>query len=271
MKRLFFTSGLMVWLLISCGETDPKPDFATAATVEAVNEYALISQIFQDVGNQSGDGVLYAENSNAAKAIAKSINNGALITVEPADFSTFPKTTTIDFKSGVKGKDGITRKGIVTIVSTNWYREADSEHTTTFQNFYHEDYKVEGTHVAKNMGKNKDDFLKFNVRIENGRITTQEGASISYIQDSYRTWVSGFDTPLNVWDDQYLLDGTQSGTSSKGVNYELSIKESLHFFLLPREVKSGILMLNIGKIKDIELNYTNSTLTIFGVSYPFKE
>ena len=47
-----------------------------------------------------------------------------------------------------------------------------------------------------------------------------------------------------------------------------SPKNPLYFTLLPRAIKSGVLNMDIGTIKDIELNYTESKITILGVSFP---
>jgi len=37
---------------------------------------------------------------------------------------------------------------------------------------------------------------------------------------------------------------------------------------LLRGIKSGILNIDIGEIKDIEINYTDLTITILGINYP---
>jgi hypothetical protein len=265
--RKYFAPIILAILFMNCEEND-LPNTETINVFETVSEYTITNQIFQDVGNNSGDAVLSGENSITGKS-NNTKTDGPIISVVPLDFTTFPKTITIDYQSGVLCRDGITRKGIVTIVSTDWYGKKDSEHTTTFSNYYHEEFQVEGTHYVKNLGKNQDDNLEFNVIIEDGKITAKTGATINYMENSTRTWIAGSATPLNIWDDEYLLDGTQSGISSKGVEYVLTIEETLHFVLLPRSIKSGILDIDIGNINDIKLNYTDSTITILGVTYPF--
>tara|TARA_R110000868_G_scaffold149555_5_gene372049 strand:- start:2198 stop:3007 length:810 start_codon:yes stop_codon:yes gene_type:complete len=267
MKKII--APILALLFMGCQVNDLKPNVDTAFAIEALTEYVTVSKVFQDVGNNSGDAVLTAENLAPTTKSNNTKIEGPIITVEPLDFTTFPKTTTIDYQSGVLCKDGITRKGIVTIVSTDWYGKEGSEHTTTFNNYYHEDFKVEGTHVVKNLGKNLDNNLQYSVTIENGKITTNTGKTINYKENSTRTWVAGFSTPLNIWDDEYMLDGTQSGISSKDIPYSLTIEESLYFVLLPRSIKSGILDLDIGNLKDIKFNYTNSTITILGQTFPF--
>ena len=266
MKKII--APILAILFMGCQENSLKPTTEPTTAIETLNDYALVNQIFQDVGNNSGDAVLSSENSSTGKS-NKTITAGPIITVEPLDFTTFPKTITIDYQSGVLCNDGVTRKGIVTVVSTDWYRNEGSEHTTTFDNYYHNDFKVEGTHYVKNLGENADGNLVYSVIVSNGKITAQTGETINYTENSTRTWVAGSDTPLNIWDDEYLLDGTQSGISSKGVQYSLTVEEPLHFVLLPRSIQSGILNINVGNINDIKLNYTDSTITIFGETYPF--
>lgn len=271
MKKSIFILTLFAFIFTSCDENleTTITDNDVNSVVETVNEYAIINKIFQDIGNNTGDAILNSQNSTEGKIAAKTLVPSPEITVYPMDLTTFPKTITIDYKSGILCKDGVTRKGIVTIVSSNWYGQLNSEHTTTFNNYYHNDYKVEGTHFVQNLGENEEDNLHYSVKIDDGKITSTSGETISYTENSYRTWIAGSETPLNIWDDEYLLEGTQAGTSSKGVTYMLTIEDPLHFILLPRSIKSGIINLDVAAIKGIKLNFSDSTITIFGITYPF--
>lgn len=257
---------ILVMLFISCEEdqleTENNPE---TNAVETLNEFAFINQVFQDVGNNGGDAVLSAESSTTGKN-SQSKNN-PIITVEPLDFVTFPKTTTVNFGNGTLCKDGITRKGIITIVSTDWYREPGSMHTSTFSDYYHGEFKVEGTHIVQNIEENDDGYLVYRVLVNDGKVTSNNGNSAYYSEDSFRTWIAGSNTPLNIWDDEYLLQGKQLGTSSQGVDYSLTVEEALHFVLLPRSIKSGILDMEIGEISNIKVNYTLGTFTILGKTY----
>jgi len=269
MKKLIIPT--LVLLVMGCDKEDAAPDTTSDAAVNALTEYVLVNKIFQDVGNSIGDAILGAEN-NAEGSAAKTLpdmTSQAEITVSPADFVSFPKTITVDFKEGTLGQDGVLRKGVVTIVSTNWYGQPGSTHTATFQEYYHNDYKIEGTHVVENLGANQDGHLEYSVDIADGKITTKTGDVIQYQEDSKRIWISGSETPLNIWDDEYLLDGLQTGISSSGLDYSLSTIEPLHFVLLPRGIKSGVLSVDLGDINDIELDYTDGTITILGETYPF--
>lgn len=267
MKKIIIS--ILSIFLMNCEEVEKLKNSDPDAAIEVLTEYATVNKIFQDVGNNSGDVILESESSSTTAKSVSSKTDGPIITIEPLDFTTFPKTITVDYQSGVLCKDGVTRKGIATIVSTNWYGETGSKHTTTFNNYYHNDYKVEGMHYLENLGKNSDDNIEFIVVIENGKVTSSNGASISYTENSTRTWIAGADTRLNIWDDEYLLEGSQSGVSSKDVAYTLTVETPLHFVLLPRSVKSGILDIDVAAIEDVKLNYGDNTITIFGKTYPF--
>ena len=259
---------ILALFFMSC-EEEIQNTLDSASAVEALTEYATINKIFQDAGNNSGDAVLGSENSASISKTTKTRTDGPIITVVPLDYTTFPKTITVVYQDGILCEDGITRKGVITIISTNWYGVEGSKHTSTFTNYYHNDYKVEGTHYVENLGENADGNLQYSVSIENGKITTTTGGTISYTENTTRTWIAGSDTPLNIWDDEYMLDGTQSGTSSKNIDYTLTIEESLHFVLLPRSIESGILDIDVASINDIKLNYSTSTITILGKTFPF--
>ncbi|WP_131474403.1 hypothetical protein [Neotamlana nanhaiensis] len=259
---------ILVSVFFSCDTETASNTTNPTSAVEALTEYVTINKVFQDVGNNSGDNVLSAETSASARSTSH--KGDATVTIEPYDLTSFPKTITINYGDGVLGPDGITRKGIVTIVSTNWYRVEGSTHTTTFTNFYHNDFKVEGTHIAENLGENNKGNLQFEVTITNGKITNNENQSIYYTENVTRTWIAGDNTPLYIWDDEYLLEGIQSGISSKGVNYTLTTDEALHFTLLPRNIESGILDVTLGVFNGIKIDYSESTITILGVVYPFE-
>ncbi|MCR8669129.1 hypothetical protein NO995_15695 [Aestuariibaculum sp. M13] len=267
MKKII--APILAILLVSCDGETVKNTIDTATAIDALTEYSTVNKVFQDVGNNSGDAVLSSEGTASTAKLTATKAEGPVITIDPLDLTTFPKTITIDYGTGVLCKDDITRKGIVTIVSTNWYGVEGSVHTSTFTNYYHEDYKVEGTHIVENLGQNTDGNLEYSVKITGGKITTTSGATIEYSEDSTRTWIAGSDTPLNIWDDEYLLDGIQNGTSSKGVDYTLTVEESLHFVLLPRSIEAGILDIDVADIEDIKLNYNTKMVTILGKNIPF--
>jgi hypothetical protein len=270
MKRINF--GL---LFLVCGMAivgcDLKEELDKAVTPaeasEAIEEDVAVNRIFQAVSNNadesilSGEATLVEESLSGSACILLMPDPGPTITVTPLG-SNWPKTITVDFgTTGIEGADGMTRRGIMTIISTARYSQTNSTHTTTFNNYYQNDHKIEGTHVAKNLGL-FNEALKFSVNISDGKVTTPEGDVIRYTQSTERTWVAGGTTPLNVWDDEYDLSGTMSGVSSKGVNYTMQIIEPLHFIVSPRDITGGTLEVDMDGLPTMLINYSDNTLTI---------
>lgn len=260
---------LIIGLLVySCETANKIEDEVTAKTnaLEALQEYSTVAKQFQDASNSCDDGVISAENNGSSTQL-KAGSSEPVITVVPKGNETWPVIITVNFGDGIEGRDGITRKGKLIIESTNWYRVAHSVHATSFENYYQNNNKIEGTHIATNLGL-VDGFLNYDVEVKNGKLTTPEGKVILYTQQTTRTWIAGDDTPLYIWDDEYELDGSQTGVSSKGVNYTLQITEPLYFIMLPRSVESGKMDVTVEGLQDIEIDYEASTITIGGVSYP---
>ena len=54
---------ILAILFMSCQNDELKPNLEPTAVFETLNEYVSVNQIFQDVGNNSGDAVINAENS----------------------------------------------------------------------------------------------------------------------------------------------------------------------------------------------------------------
>ncbi len=265
---------ILVFLLVACqrndspiqntgpAEVDPQLFF-----IEIINEYILVNQIFQDTGNITIDAILDAEGLVTGKS--NTTKNDPAISIEPFDLETFPKTITVDFSSGTVCEDGVTRRGVVTIESTGWYRDVGSTHTADFNNFSHDDFRVDGTQIIENIGENDNTELVYSVAIEDGTVTIASSINIRFFQSAFRTWIAGSGTPLNIWDDEFLLEGDQLGLSSNNVNVSSFFEDPLHFDVLPREIKSGIIDLEIGGVRDIKINFNNRTTTILGVTTSF--
>ena len=95
---------ILALFFMSC-EEDLQQAADSASAIEVLTEYATVNKVFQDVGNNNGDAVLSAESSASASKTIGTKTDGPTITISPLDFTTFPKTITIDYKTGVMGLD----------------------------------------------------------------------------------------------------------------------------------------------------------------------
>lgn len=268
--KLLLLLAVISTITFSCSTDDTPPQTSVNDALDALTESGIANNLFSGATNTADDGVITAENEISTKNNMDSKIVGPTITTDPADLTTFPKTITVDFGTeGMVGQDLVTRKGVITIISTNWHHVEGSMHTATFQDYYENDYKIEGTHIETNEGlADGTQNPVFNVIVTNGKITTPEEDIIHYTQNNTRTRIVGGDTPFNIWDNEYSINGTQSGISSKNITYSLETVEDLNFRVHPRGITDGILSVDVGTFEDIIIDYGESTIKIKGITYP---
>lgn len=160
----------------------------------------------------------------------------------PASSPTFPKTLVVDFGAdGCADAVGITRKGKITVTLSDKYRNVGSIATLTTDNYYVEGYKVEGTKIVTNKGRNSANNLEFGIEINNGKITYPTGETTTFVSTRTREWTEGESTILNPFDDVYSITGTANGTNREQRKYTLTITSPLIVQLNCRWIKKGTL------------------------------
>ncbi|ULQ51076.1 hypothetical protein [Flavihumibacter fluvii] len=127
---------------------------------------------------------------------------------------TFPVKVTIDFGTGCTGKDGRVRKGKIITVYSGKMIKPGSVAETSFDNYYVNDIKVEGTHRVEN--KSSLSMVTFETRVINGKLTHPNGDFINWNRTRTITHVDGWATPWNPTDDSFSIVGNGSGTVQKG-------------------------------------------------------
>lgn len=166
------------------------------------------------------------------------LGNCATIT---ADTIASPHTLVIDFgTTNCTGNDGRTRRGKIMVTYTGKYFEAGSVKTMTFDNFYRNDNKVEGTRTITNLGLNASGHPNWSVVATNMKITKSDGNTHTWNSTRNREMVAGFDTEAYL-DDAYLITGSANGTNVKGRTYTANITTPLHRSLSCRCIDSGII------------------------------
>jgi len=100
--------------------------------------------------------------------------------------------------------NGRIRKGKILIVVSDKVASPDYSRTITFDNFYIDDYKIEGTKTISRAGKNESGNPLFMIMLEGGKITSPEGRTVTKEFNRIREWVTGYRTPatglmMNIW------------------------------------------------------------------------
>ena len=197
----------------------------------------------------------------------------------------FPVKIIVDFgNTGCTGPDGHVRKGKIITVYTNRLIHPDAVATTTFDGFYVDNVKVEGTHKITNIGPPISTIplvRKFAVDVIDGKLTKPDGNFVEWNSHKVITQHDGLGTPLDPRDDSFKIEGSARGRVRRGallVAWESAITEPLFKRFSCRWIVKG-------RIRTVRLNATSTdpwvaildfgsgtcdnmgTITINGVTY----
>jgi hypothetical protein len=129
----------------------------------------------------------------------------------------FPsKNIKIDFGTGCTNANGVIRKGIINIVLTDSLYKTGSMATLTFDNYYVNGYKKEGTVKRTNTTIIGSGTRSHNRLILDGKITAPNGNYWLHTCNIDVTQTAGLITPCDITDDIYNLTGTRTTTNATG-------------------------------------------------------
>ena len=141
------------------------------------------------------------------------------VTVTPQNG--FPKTILIRFDSTCVSPRGIVRKGVIRIVISDSLRRSGSTAVMTFENYFVNNFKREGTHTWTNTslpgGKS------WQRKVQGGKITAPNGRF--WLHESVKDVVqtAGVNTRATLLDDIFSITGNASITNPQGVTRTASI------------------------------------------------
>lgn len=221
--------------------------------------------------NEQAEG-MSDEASNIADNAAKLGNNFSMRTDGTAsayellsqcatvthDTVSTPRALTIDFgASNCLCNDGRYRRGKILVTYTGRYFENGSVRTITFDNFYRNDNKVEGTRIVTNNGLNNAGQYSWTITANNMKITRTDGTFHSWSSTRTRTMIAGQSTPLIWSDDEYSITGSASGTNRNGIAYTANITTPLHRAMSCRWIDTGVITISPTGKAERELDYGN--------------
>jgi hypothetical protein len=149
------------------------------------------------------------------------------------------KTITVDWgNTNCDCNDGKRRRGQLIITYTGSYFSPGTVITHTPVDYYVNDHKLEGSKIVTNMGLNSNGQPYYTVDI-NGVLTLSTSEVINYTSDRVRTFVSGFSTPLNFWDDEYDITGSATATVTNGDGFTANILSPLRVAVGCAYIKQG--------------------------------
>ena len=172
---------------------------------------------------------------------------------------TVNRIVTIDFgTTNCLGADGRNRRGKIIVNYTGNYFEQGSVKIVTFDNYYRNDNKVEGTRTVTNTGLNANNQYTWKIEARNMKITKTDGKFHTWNSDRVRTMLAGYET-ANWQDDEYTITGNASGTNSNDVTYTATITSPLHRLMSCKWIDKGIIQFENSKGKSRVLDFGNGT------------
>jgi hypothetical protein len=247
-------ASIVILSFISC-----QKDTSTfeQASVNIADDDAVSDAVFEDIYSSTDNAEIILDElskSGDSKSMVVLADSCPSITITQPGPGVWPKTVTIDFGEGCTGLYDNSRSGKIIIVVSGPRLEVGTIRTVTFEDYYFNGIKVEGTKVVENTGYNNNQNLVFSVTLTDGKLTLPDGKFIERSFIHQREWIAGLLTK-NIWDDECLITGTAHGTTIEGVEYNNTITTALHwqrtcFFLV-----SGVVKIEREGKPDVEINY----------------
>lgn len=131
----------------------------------------------------------------------------------------------IDFGTGCTDVRGIVRKGKITITYTGNRFTTGSKIVTTFQDYFRNGVKVEGTHTLTNVTATNVSYPRFSVVIVGGKLTFPDGRTITREHSFTREWQRAINPALDKW--VILAGSSASGTNKGGKSYTMVVQKDI--------------------------------------------
>ena len=206
-----YLAALLLVVVFSCRKKAEIPDNPglQTNTIELTAASTIAENLYDDVFNQIN---IEAVNNNVAERLSTTtgIQGCAVVTLSPADLTTFPKTMTLDFGSGCS-LEPVLRKGKLIVTLNGRLRNAGTTLSVSFENYFVNDYKLEGAFNLINNTTNN--VLSFTSQTSNGKLT-YPGGLVSYTHSGTHTYtqIGGSNTP-SYFDDSWSVTGIGTTTS----------------------------------------------------------
>ena len=230
-SKLLIMSFLMITIVSifiaqSCTKEDEEG--LSSKDVSLAQDEAFTDALFEEVDNMVSDELFLLDASGYTTDSKKSLTDEVCytVTVDHPDSTFFPKVITLDYGDGcqvVFNGDTIVRKGQINIEVTGRWFVKGSQHIISFNNFYLNGVKIEGTKTRTNLGYNAKRNQELETKLTNGRIIFNDSLIITREASHVREMIRS----LNSLNDTIKVTGTASGINVLGQAYTREIIEPL--------------------------------------------
>jgi hypothetical protein len=246
----------------SCKDDDDDKTVTKEDAVVVAKNDAVSDAVYEDVYTESEEIMSDLESSKypAAKSLkSTSMTGSRTVTVvkNSGDSTTFPKEIVIVY-SGYQSYSGITKNGTIKVTQTERIRRANAVRTITFENFTVNDtIKVEGKTTVTNKGL-VNGKPSIQVQLSDGKLTYSSGYYVTRNFTRTITWVEGFTTPFNIWNDVYSIETTSSGSTKNGFSYSTKTTVPLEYKVSDFCIKKGKIEVNVEGQKMVYIDFTRT-------------
>ncbi len=246
-KLLLPSCVALILALGSCKKESTKDTSDYAATFELAADQSISDNTTQDANeilnetavNNSFMGSSFTGGTAGTSGILACAT--VTVTVAPGSTSGFPKNVLIDFGTqSCTSPGGITHSGKINVSITDSLRRTGSVATMTFDNYYVNGFRKEGTITWTNTSTATTKSwhrvcISGKITAPGGNYWTHSGA-----QDVVQT--QGASTPLYLLDDVFLITGGHTVTNPAGVTRTGTILTAL-------EKKTACAFIDMGTYK----------------------
>ena len=222
----------------SCKKNSPDSSSELQATLELSGDQNISDNLNSDAEYVLNEAAVDNNFSgNTPVSITQTMNVLSCATVAVTPLQGFPKNISIDFGSGCISSNGVTRSGKIYITLSDSLRKSGSIAVMTFDNYYVNGFKKEGTITWTNTSV--VGTKSWQRKCENGKVTAPDGHFWlhSGIQSVAQTEGSG--TPFNLLDDVFSTTGSASVSNSAGASRTSEITAALEKKVICENIDKG--------------------------------
>ena len=234
MSAVIFFAAMLT--LTSCKKDKTENEVETS--FELTTDGAISDNLMEDVSDVKDEALidkdLMGTFGPTGTAGTNNLLSCATVTVTPA--TGFPKTIVIDFGLGCLS-NGVFRKGKIQIVLSDSLRRTGSTAVTTFDNYYVNQYKVEGTITWTNTST--ANARGWRREVVNGKITAPDGRYWLHNGIKNILQTAGYSTPRNLLDDVFSITGSGSVTNAAGRTRTSAIINALQKKVICENIDRG--------------------------------
>ena len=251
---------LMMVALVILSFTSCKKNSSAVIDQTSLNladDDAVTDVVYEDVFNTADNATIILDQTGKsinARSVNVAPDSCPIITIAHPTTAAWPKVVTVDYGASCSGINDNIRSGKIIIEVTGPRLQIGSRRTVTFDNYYFNGIKVEGTKVLENMGYNSNQNLVISVKLTGGKLTLPDGKTIERSMDHQREWIAGLLTK-NIWDDECLITGTATGKNIDGIAYTNTIMTALHWTRACRFIVSGVVKIERDGKSPVEIDY----------------